>query len=191
MTRTFIAIDLGDAAREALRGELRRLSRVVPNVRLTDPTDLHLTLVFLGELDDERLAAVIAVTREVAQHTAPFSLALAGLGVFGPPSAPRIIWAGVAGDLPRLQQTQRRLAAALAERGFPQETRPYAPHLTLARLKRPLDATAAQELGALLTHPPAHAPRWRVTDTRVMRSDLSANGTRYTPISIAPFASAG
>ncbi len=190
MTRTFIALDLSEATRVALRGELRRLARALPDVRFVDPANLHLTLAFLGELDDETLAAVIALAGEVARHAAPFELALAGLGVFGLPTAPRVIWVGVGGETRALLALQRRLAAALEAEGFPREQRPFSPHLTLARLKRPLDAAARQRLDNLLASPAStaasQATRWRVADLRVMRSELAATGARYTALSVAP-----
>lgn len=188
MTRVFIALDLSEAAREALRREERRLARALPDVRFAAPEDLHLTLAFLGEVDDAALAQVIALCGEVASHAAPFELALAGLGVFGPPHAPRVIWAGVGGETPRLLALQRRLADALEALGFPREQRPFSPHLTLARLKRPLDDTAAQRLRTLLAGPPPAPTRWRMDDLRVMRSDLAASGARYTALSVASLA---
>ncbi len=188
LTRVFIALDLSAAAREALRRELGRLAHALPGVRLADPASLHLTLAFLGALDDDALAAVIALASEVARGTAPFHLALASRGVFGPPTAPRVIWVGVGGEMTRLLTLQARLADALASEGFPREQRPFAPHLTLARLKRQLAAEERQRLGALLAGPPPQPTRWRVADLRVMRSDLSATGARYTPLHIAPLA---
>lgn len=187
MTRTFIALDLSEAAREALRRELRRLAQALPNVRLVDQASLHLTLAFLGELDDDALAAVIQITSDVARPSAPFDLTLTGLGVFGPPSAPRVIWAGVGGETRPLLALQQRLADALEAHGFPREARPFSPHLTLARLKRPLDDAAYLRLRGLLAGPPPRrTTRWRVSDLRVMRSDVAADGARYTALSVAP-----
>lgn len=196
MTRTFIALDLSEAAREALRRELRRLARALPDVRFVDPASLHLTLAFLGELDDDTLAAVVALSNDVANMAPPFELALADLGVFGPPAAPRVIWAGVGGEMHRLLALHARLADALAAQGFPREQRPFSPHLTLARLKRPLDLAARQRLDTLLAKPTPNPSagsatrptRWRVDDLRVMRSELAATGARYTALSVAPLA---
>jgi RNA 2',3'-cyclic 3'-phosphodiesterase len=185
MARIFIALALSDAARETLRREERLLARVLPDVRFATPDDLHLTLVFLGEVDEATLAQVIALVGEVASHARPFELSLAGLGVFGPPHAPRVIWAGVGGDTQRLLALQRRLADALESLGFSREQRPFSPHLTLARLKRPLDDAAAQRLRATLAGPPPAPTRWLVDDLRVMRSDLAATGARYTALSVA------
>ncbi|MGH2501710.1 MAG: RNA 2',3'-cyclic phosphodiesterase, partial [Ktedonobacterales bacterium] len=108
MTRVFIALDLSDAARAALTRELRRLARALPGVRLSDPASLHLTLVFLGNVDDATLAAVCAATGAVARATPPFHLALSGLDVFGPRDAPRVVWVGVGGELPHLRALHLR-----------------------------------------------------------------------------------
>ena len=185
MTRVFIALDLSDDVRAALRRELRRLGSALPGVRGEDPANLHLTLAFLGELDDDALVATITLADEVASQTATFHLALGGLGFFGPPTAPRVIWAGVAGETRSLFALQRRLADTLAERGFPREQRPYSPHLTLARLKRPLDEGAYQRLRAVLDAPTRQRARWQVDDLRVMRSERTPEGSRYTALSIA------
>lgn len=187
MTRTFLAIDLSDEARATLRRTLRRVGAALPGVRLSDAADLHLTLAFLGEIDDETLAAVVRLTEEAALQTSPFTLALGRLGIFGPPYAPRVLWAGVDGDLHRLSAFQRRLTESLEQIGFPRESRPYAPHLTLARINHPLAAASLAQLTTLLAEAPAHPVRWKVADVRVMRSDLSAKGARYSALTVAPF----
>lgn len=190
MTRVFIAIDLSDDARAALGRELRRLARALPGVRLSDPASLHLTLAFLGEVDDATLAAVIALTGEVARETAPFHLALGKLGVFGSREAPHVVWAGVGGDLPQLRAFQFRLTEALEKLGIPRDPRPFFPHLTLARRKQAPMSGDTRHLAKLLDgRPPAPTP-WRVTEARVMRSDLSTTGASYSVLRIAPFAGA-
>lgn len=188
MTRTFLAVDLSDDARAALRLTLRRVGSALPGVRLVNPDDLHLTLAFLGEIDDETVAVVVKLAQEVARETHPFALSLGKLGIFGPPHAPRVVWAGVGGNLRRLTTLQHGLADALESLGFPPETRPYAPHLTLARISRPLGAASLAQLTALLAEPLKRTTRWTVADLRVMRSDLSASGPRYSTLSVAPFA---
>jgi 2'-5' RNA ligase len=189
MTRVFIALHLSDDARAALGRELRRLGRALPGVRLSDPASLHLTLAFLGEIDDATLAAVIALTGEVARATPPFHLALGRLGIFGPPEAPRVVWAGVGGELPRLRALQRRLSEALEPLGFPRDPRPFSPHLTLARIKQTLDEVTTLRLHRLLADKAPPPTRWRVAEARVMRSELAAaTGSHYTVLSVALFA---
>src|SRR5262249_52752857 len=127
MTRTFIAIELGDNVRAALEREILRLARVLPEVRWTTASGLHLTLAFLGELDEAQLAMATEATQEVAAYARRFELQLEGLGSFGPTWAPRVIWAGLAGDTRSLLAVQGKLARALEARGFPREERRFAP----------------------------------------------------------------
>jgi RNA 2',3'-cyclic 3'-phosphodiesterase len=184
MTRTFVAVDLGAEARAYLAREIARLSRALPSVRWTNPESLHLTLAFLGELDDERLALVEAAAREAARAVKPFALRVAGLGTFGRPHAPSVVWAGVSGNVRRLIALHEALAAGLEARGFPREARPFSPHLTLARLRAPLTAPELGRLTSLLgpaakDSPPAEAPI-AVDHIDVMKSELLRPAARYT-----------
>ena len=187
MTRTFIAIELTDQAREALRREIARLRAALPSVRFADPAGLHLTLTFLGELDEARLAEAIAATEDVALATSPFALSIAGIGTFGGAKAPRVIWAGVVGDIAVLLAVQSHLARALEARGFVLEARPFAPHLTLARLKNRPDAEASRQLAALVRAAPNSAgTTLPVAALSVMKSELRPDGARYTRLREVP-----
>jgi 2'-5' RNA ligase len=195
MTRTFIAIELSDGARNHLSRELRRLAQALPRLRWVDPGTLHLTLSFLGGLDDEQLDKAIQATTDAAADEKPFTLHIGSLGMFGPPRSPRVVWSGVAGDIPSLLSLQKQLTARLAEQGFPPEERPYSPHLTLARIK---DSLTPQELAALQRLiPPALDTYARqhttarasdkgqdaaifVEHLSVMKSELLRDGPRYT-----------
>ena len=197
MTRTFIAIELSDGARSHLSRELRRLAQALPRLRWVDPDTLHLTLSFLGELDDAQLDNAIQATTATAAEARTFTLHIGSLGTFGPPRSPRVVWSGVTGDTPRLLSLQKQLTARLAEQGFPPEDRPYSPHLTLARIK---DSLTPQELAALQrlipptldTHVRQHTTA-RASDKgqravisvehlSVMKSELLRDGPRYTSL---------
>ncbi len=191
LTRTFIAIELGDAARAALARTITALARELPGVRFVEPASLHLTLAFLGDLDDAQLEQATQATAAAAQVSAPFALTVAGLGSFGPPHAPRVIWAGVGGNLRALTETQRALADELAARGFAREERPFAPHLTLARLKRPLDADEQRRLAQRLAVPaPAGAPI-AARELSVMKSTPLPAGHVYSRLGAFPLGPSG
>jgi 2'-5' RNA ligase len=190
-----VAVELGDEARTQLASALARLARALPDVRWVDPASVHLTLAFLGELDDERLAAVGTATEEAARSSRSFTLRIVGIGTFGPTSAPRVVWTGVEGDLPRLSRVRAALADALAARGFPRETRPFAPHLTLARPRDPLNAGAVARLRSMVQE---YDPRSRgvsadrldaqllVDHLSVMKSELRRPAARYTCLRAIP-----
>ncbi len=186
MTRTFIAIDLDDPSREALARLSRRLARALPTARIVAPETLHITLAFLGELDDLRITDAIEATREAAVGATPFWLAPGRIGVFGPDYAPRVIWVAIGGQTGRLQSLQRHLTRALEARGFTLDGKPFAPHLTLARLTAPVSEDTALRLDQLRSEPPPRAESWKVEDVRVMRSNLSQTGARYTPLAVIP-----
>lgn len=186
MTRTFLAIELHDDVRAVLARETARLARAMPMIRWGDPDSIHLTLAFLGELDDAQLTAATEAAREIAPRFAPFSLALGRLGAFGPPHAPRVVWVGVAGQVPGLLALQDALAGALEVRGFPREARPFAPHLTLARIKSPLPPPTLAALLRLFAAPPAANASWLVGEIAVMKSELLRPAARYIRLASAP-----
>jgi 2'-5' RNA ligase len=194
MTRTFIAVDLNDEARRYLHQQIQRLASSLPRVRWVDPETLHLTLAFLGELDDAQLARAIQAAVETAQAAYPFTVRVGSLGMFGPAQNPRVIWVGLAGRLQPLLSLQARLAERLARDGFPPDERPYAPHLTLARIKSPLNPHELATLRRMM--PPASSAHSRsdlplpaipVAHLSVMKSDVTRVGPHYTRLHLCPF----
>src|SRR5438876_5793994 len=134
MTRTFIALDLNKELQRFLGVIISQASQELPDLRWVEPAGIHLTLAFLGELSDDQLAEAIRASEEAAQKATPFEYRLKGLGIFGSPSQPRVIWMGVE-DLPSgkiqgspLQQLHRVLTKELELRGFETEKRPFSPH---------------------------------------------------------------
>jgi RNA 2',3'-cyclic 3'-phosphodiesterase len=185
-TRTFIAVELPNGARAALQAHIARLSRALPRLRFQPLDSLHLTLAFLGELDDEQLAAATQATVSAAPTASRFALTVAGLGIFGPPYAPRVLWCGVGGDVAALLRLQAALADRLEAAGFPREERPFAPHLTLARFKQPLDSAALQRLTGILATPSVAETPFAVESLSVMKSELLRPAARYTRLRACP-----
>jgi 2'-5' RNA ligase len=185
MTRTFLALELPETVKAVLRRRIERLAHALPEIRFVDVAGLHLTLAFLGELDEARLAAATEAAAEAAGAHAPFALRLASVGTFGSAHAPRVIWAGLAGEVARLRALQSTTADALAARGFAREARPYAPHLTLARIKKPL-ADAALTTLTRAQGEPLPDTAWQADAISVMKSELARPAARYTAISHWP-----
>lgn len=135
--RLFTAVTLGSAVEARAAAGLERLRALAPRARWVKPENLHLTLVFLGEVSEERLPALGEALLPVSHHHAPFTLTLQGGGSFGSPRHPHVLWAGVAGNTAALEALQAEVAAVLEPLGFPRERRAYTAHLTLARSKGP------------------------------------------------------
>ena len=132
--RTFLALDIDDAIRRKLTDARLQVETGELKIRWVAPANIHVTLNFLGEVADSLLAPVCAAAAAVAATVAPFDFEVHGLHCM-PPHRPRMIWAGVRDITGRMVQLQQQLAAALDELGFPQERRPFKPHITLARIK--------------------------------------------------------
>lgn len=187
MTRTFLALELPETIKAVLRRRIERLAHALPEVRFVDVAGLHLTLAFLGELDNAHLAAATEAAEEAASAHAPITLRLARLGTFGSARSPRVIWVGLAGEVAQLGALQSTLANALAARGFPREARPFAPHLTLARIKKPLSDDLLAALARLQGEPASDAA-WQADALSVMKSELLRPAALYTALSRWPLA---
>ena len=195
MTRTFIALELNEALQRFL-GEIKsKVSQELPDFRWVDPRGIHLTLAFLGELNDEQLVEAMHAVEEAAQKATPFTYCLKGLGIFGSTRQPRVIWIGVE-DLPSgkihgspLQHVHRVLSRELELRGFEVEKRPFTPHLTLARIKQPLSPNDQQRLQRLLHSRVAglSSAIYPVNTLCVMKSELSRAGAKYTCLKASSF----
>jgi 2'-5' RNA ligase len=133
--RLFIAIGLGEDLREKLAEVSAGLARRLRGVAWVRPENIHLTLKFLGEVSEGDVPSLREILDETASHHRPFALRAGGLGAFPGPSRPRVIWAGLSGELESLSRLVREIEEELSALGFPAEERPYHPHLTLGRVK--------------------------------------------------------
>ena len=120
--RAFISIDLTETSRRSLvmLTDSLRLN-ASHGIRCVQPHGIHLTLRFLGSLLVRRLDAVIDAMADAAESIPPFPLSIGGLDAFPSLSAPRVIWAGVEGNLILLRQIQTRIECGLEVRGFTTE----------------------------------------------------------------------
>jgi len=129
MTRLFVAIDLPEQVKSALAG----FAHDLPAARWVGAEELHLTLRFIGEVDDPTFAAIRNALAAV--RFSAFPLTLCDVGHFPPGRrAPRVIWVGM-NPCAGLAQLQRDVELALIDAGIPPDERRFSPHITLARLK--------------------------------------------------------
>jgi RNA 2',3'-cyclic 3'-phosphodiesterase len=139
MSRLFVAIDLPEDVKRGVAD----IGGKLPGARWVPMSQLHLTLRFIGEVDDVQFQAIKA---ELSGVTVPtFHLALKGVGHFPPGKHPRVLWVGVEGAGPLLE-LQQKVELALIGAGVAPEERHFSPHITLARLKEtPATAVVALE----------------------------------------------
>lgn len=183
MTRTFIALEMNEDLQRHLSGVIRQVAQVLPDIRWVNPSGIHLTLAFLGELDDEQLASAEQAAEIAAQQSRLFSYRLSHLGVFGSQRSPRVIWMGIDEPTGALTSVHRALQQTLVARGFEIDTRPFSPHLTLARVKSSLKAEEQQQLQLLLSKEQANrfaSKRYTAHALHVVKSELLRSGAQYT-----------
>ncbi|WP_150265401.1 RNA 2',3'-cyclic phosphodiesterase [Paenibacillus tepidiphilus] len=153
--RLFVAVKLPETLGGMLEKARKEASSKVKFAKWTHFQDYHITLQFLGDTPVEQIPALKEALREAAAGQQPFVLELDRWGTFGAGSAPRVLWAGVSGELERLHQLQRRVVAATEPLGFKAEARAYNPHITLARKykdKLPFNELILEDLGCKANH---------------------------------------
>jgi 2'-5' RNA ligase len=176
--RCFVALDLPAPVRDHLV-EITQPLRSRYDIRWVPADQLHLTLVFDGDLSTAALDELAEVVRRI--ELPPMSLHLQGLGHFPPRGMPRVVWAGFGGDLEALGALHEQLAARAAVLGVPREKRGFVPHATLGRVRSPFGVLAMvdqlKSLGAGLKDKP-FAPTGLVLYT----SELRPTGPVHTPL---------
>ena len=174
--RAFIAIELPAAARLALAQASQQLARQLPagSVRWVKPERMHLTLRFLGDTAVTQLPALAAQLDELAARHAPFNLRLDKLGCFPHCKRPRVIWAGLTGNVAALSTLKQDLDARLVSLGWEEEERPFQAHLTLGRVKNSR-AVSQVKWGIEM-----EKAEMGVTAVHLIESQLQRSGPIYT-----------
>lgn len=186
--RAFVAIELPDEVKADLERQVATLRQAdVWGLRLARPEAVHLTLKFLAEISQSQVAQVAAAVKRVSANHEPFSLEMAGAGVFPPKGPARVLWVGLGGDVEGLAALQRDVEDALAAVGFAKEGRGFTPHLTLARMN---DGAMPDDRGRAAA---AHLSSWKPSGHRMradavslMRSHLNADGATYERLAHIP-----
>jgi RNA 2',3'-cyclic 3'-phosphodiesterase len=185
-TRTFVAIDLTPEVREALGETAHRIAQPPGSkIRWTPARNLHLTLAFLGDVDDDVLADVCRTTRDVAARARPIEMTVRGV-LPVPPAGRRLrmLWAGVEEPEPMLAPLMEELQGALEPLGFPPETRAFRPHVTIARVKFARDARTVREVA--LPWEQEEFGKVLARELVVYSSELTSRGPLYAPLARAP-----
>lgn len=153
--RLFIAVEMNqavvDAAREVIDELRSRVTRLAPRARVTwsAPERLHVTVRFIGDADESSAHAIRSALGPIIDAPV-FDLRVEGIGAFPPQGPPRVFWAGLTDGRDGLLEVERAVAQQLRAL-VATEDRPYAPHLTLARVKEPAGLSRATLFESLTT----------------------------------------
>lgn len=175
--RAFVAVDIGDEIRGKLDELQRKLKKVHANVRWVKPPNIHLTLAFLGDVAAEKLDPLKNALDKNIHGLELFELEAAGIGYFGRPNRPRVIWAGIPNWFP-LTELQHKTVEALHVAGIDFDNKPFLPHLTLGRVKAPNHTEAL--LTKLEKHKNDFLGKTRIDAAELIQSQLKPTGAEYS-----------
>lgn len=188
--RAFVAVEIDDKTRQRVAAWQEELRQSGGDVKWVEPVNFHLTLKFLGNVETVRVPALSsALKASLAGHRA-FSVELAGMGAFPSIARPRVIWVGLSEGAGELRLLAQAVDKALEPLGFPREEKPFAPHLTIGRvrdrgirrgvpdeLKRSLASSSTVKWGSFL-----------VDSVHLMKSQLTARGPIYSRVEVMQLA---
>ena len=180
--RLFVAVPVPEETLRAMADWIGEWNARRRGWRPVRPDGIHLTLRFLGETDPDLVGSLVEQVARVAAAVRRVTVTAAGWGVFPGPGRPRVLWAGLRGELGPVVDLARAVEDAVVDLGFPRERRPFRPHLTLARARR-------DQRPLLPGRPDPHVPEFGpvpVEEVVLFRSHLLPDGARYEALSRAP-----
>lgn len=180
--RLFVALEIPTKTRENLASLMASLRAIAREARWVRPDNLHVTLKFLGEVAEDTLEAVETALGRIRSDQA-VTLEFRGLGFFPNEKKPRVFWAGIEASS-NLKTLAGDIEGAVEKCGIARDKREFSPHLTLARLERPLPEAfrkaiaenAQRDFGSL-----------RTGEFRLVQSKLKPSGAEYTTLKTFPF----
>jgi len=180
--RSFIAIELPEAVKTGLQQLQTELT--LPRysfVKCVSPEGIHLTLKFLGNISAQKVTDITGVMEQASQVVSPFQLHITEVGAFPNMRRPRVLWVGIKGEVDKLIGWQQRIDEGLVPLGFAKEARPFAPHLTLARLRENCSPGDRLHFGEMVARSNADVDyNFTVTSLNLMRSQLFPSGAVYS-----------
>jgi 2'-5' RNA ligase len=180
--RLFIAVEISEEIKTELTKIIDKLKEADADVKWVGPEGMHITLKFLGEVDEKRKDKIIERMEKIFTPTPKilvwgFTVTFKGLGAFPDFKRPRVVWLGIEKGKEELTEVAKELDACLSELGFPAEKREFSPHLTLGRVK----SSRGREklMDALSSYNNFVLPKLTVNEIILMQSILKREGAEY------------
>jgi RNA 2',3'-cyclic 3'-phosphodiesterase len=181
--RLFVALDLSESVRATLAKFSDKLRAEFPSAKWVRNESIHLTLKFIGEVGEDRVASIETALAAV-NSTAPVEINFRGTGFFPDERQPRVFWIGIDAT-PNMAALAEQIESQLEPLGIARESREFKPHLTLARIQ---DSHGIEKLHtALRRHGPFDFGGIRKNEMYLYRSELGAGGAKYTRINTFTF----
>jgi 2'-5' RNA ligase len=181
--RTFIAIELPQEVKDKLAELQALLKKAGADVKWIEPENIHLTLKFLGEIDEDKSAKVAAAIEDIAKKSKQFRMSLASLGAFPRIEFPRIIWVGIDKGDKEITELAKVLEEKIEKLGIPKEERRFSSHITIGRVRSPLNkdklAQALRDSGNYFS---GRNVEFDVTKITLFKSTLGPGGPVYAAL---------
>ena len=184
--RSFVAVPVPGGVTE----HLARLHESVPHtagkIRWVKAEAMHLTCVFLGDIEPDQVDPIAAALSSAAEGVQPFATSLGSVGAFPNFRRPRVIWVGFEEGEEQVTELKGRIDDALEPLGFEPERRRFHPHLTIGRVKSEGQKGLLEKAAADWTLP---FENWISSELTFFQSVLSRHGPTYTPLARIPLGS--
>lgn len=183
--RSFLAFELPPEIKDQVRLVSEGLKRSSLDIRWVRPDNIHLTIVFLGDVQERDISAIGREAGKVCGGFHPFEIHLKGLGLFPDRRRPRVLWLGYDGDIERMTSLRDVLQERLSAFEIKEEKRPFKPHLTLGRFRNPGKSDPGLD-DTLNRHGDFSSPSFRVNELVLFKSELRPQGPEYTRLDSWP-----
>lgn len=185
--RAFIAIPLTEQVHQELAHLQDKLRKSNADVKWVEPSNIHLTLKFIGEIDEEQVEKIKASLDEIAKNRHCFDIHLAKVGAFPKISYPRVVWAGIDEGYEECKTLAKSVEDTMERLGFKKEERDFSPHLTLGRVRS--SKNKAQLMACLEKEKDFVSPgKVSVSKIILFQSTLTPKGPVYAPLKKFPLA---
>jgi 2'-5' RNA ligase len=186
--RLFVAIDLDDTVQKAVETLVQDLKQSVGELRWVRPEAMHLTLKFIGEVEENKLPPIREALTQVKAE-APAEIDCREVGFLPNERRPRVLYVAIVENIV-LSELARKIEDALAPLGIEKEDRAFRPHLTLARFRKGNESTVPKLKEAIASLPSREFGKVRAEEFHLYQSELSSGGAKYTTLERFPFVAA-
>ena len=177
--RSFLAFELPVDIKKIIKAVSDDARELPLNVRWVNVSDIHLTIVFMGDIQEEQIKPIQDIIKDVCHGYGPFSIAIKGIGFFGSRRNPRVLWIGLDGAIDRMACFKDDLQKGMKPFGIKEEKRRFKPHLTLGRFRK--DARTGSHLDDLLSrYHDLKSPDGIIEELVLFKSDLQPGGAVYS-----------
>jgi 2'-5' RNA ligase len=186
--RSFIALPVPMEVAEHLARLHESVPRDAGRITWVKAPAIHLTCIFLGQIEEPQVDPIADALREAAAGSEPFETNLDRIGAFPGFERPRVIWAGIESGAEQARALKERVDRVIEPLGFDPDGRRYHPHITLGRVKEVGQKRALEHAAAEWVLPFEH---WITREVILFRSDLTRIGPTYTPLVSVPLGAGG